>query len=61
MSPSELQRQMDSWSCGLFVILAMTLVAADQSPASAVNELIKDVRHDALKLLLNETRYDFVS
>lgn len=61
VSPSDLQQQMDSWSCGLFVILVMSLLASGETPAYAVNNLIPEVHQDTPKLLLNETRYTFAS
>jgi hypothetical protein len=54
-SPSELQRQMDGWSCGIFVMLAMQLCSRGESPTHATNDLIPDMRNDVLTLLLQET------
>jgi hypothetical protein len=55
-SPPELQRQMDGWSCGIFVMLAMQLCSRGESLASATNELIPEMCNDVLTLLLQETK-----
>ena len=55
-SPGELQRQMDGWSCGIFVMLAMKLSSMGETLANATNDRIPDTRNDVLRLLLQETQ-----
>ena len=56
ISPNELQRQMDTWSCGLFVVLAMQEFSFGNtsSLSYSLGEANKeDARQQALDALLS--------
>lgn len=55
-SPHELQRQMDNWACGIFVMLAIKLLVEGNPLTEATNDRIESMRQEALHILLEETR-----
>lgn len=56
-SPPELQRQMDGYSCGFFVIHGMRVVGESESLSRVTNDQTVKVRSDTLNLILNNLAY----
>jgi hypothetical protein len=50
-SPAELQRQMNNWACGFFVIHAMRAVGNGESIHTVTNDQTAKVRSQTLDLI----------
>jgi hypothetical protein len=53
-SPPELQRQLDSWSCGLFVLMAISAIKQRVSFQAVTDDLKLEMRDKVLEILLAE-------
>lgn len=52
-SPTALQRQMDSWSCGLFLLMAMWAYTTKEGFEQVCNDEKEKMRAKVLKTLLD--------
>ncbi|KAJ7243493.1 hypothetical protein C8J57DRAFT_1243438 [Mycena rebaudengoi] len=56
-SPSELQRQMNGWACGFFVIDAINAVASGESTVIVANDRTVRVQKETLDLILTNLAF----
>lgn len=60
-SPPELQRQMNGYACGFFVLHAMRVIGNSESLSSVTNNQTANVRREILDLISNHLSYDLSS
>jgi len=50
--PPPLQRQMDGWACGLFILMAMKACALKNGFEQVIDDAREEMREEVLKALL---------
>lgn len=50
--PSQMQRQMDNWACGLFLMMAMKPCAEDRGFEDVTDDLKEEMKREVLSILL---------